>query len=118
LNRLLLVMGLVCLVTGAAYAQDIIIDAETFHAYHDEGGTMIYLVSCGAAHGGIAVEGFDYPGDWIEVTLTIENGSFTDNLRSAGLTDSVSALRATVFGAGPGGSDLISDFSTYGLGIG
>ena len=116
--RMLLIVGLVSLVTGAAYAQGIIVEAETFTASHNEGGNSILWVDCSAASGGRAVEGFDYPGDWIEVTLAIENGSFTDKIRSAGLFDSTSSIRSTVFGAGPGGADLTSVFTTYGLGIG
>ena len=116
--RMLLIVGLVSLAVGAAYAQGIIVEAETFTAYHNEGGNSIMLVDCSAASGGRAVEGFDYPGDWIEVMLTIENGSFTDSIRSAGLLDLTSSIRSTVFGAGPGGVDLSSLFSTYGLGIG
>ena len=48
----------------------------------------------------------------------IENGSFTDKIRSAGLVDLTSSIRSTVFGAGPGDVDLTSVFTTYGLGIG
>lgn len=118
MDRLLLVVGLVCFATGAAHAQGIIVEAETFTAYHNEGGNSIQWVDCDAASGGRAVEGFDYPGDWIEVTLTIWNGSFTDKIRSAGLFDSTSSIRSTILGAGPGGVDLNSFFDTYGLGIG
>jgi hypothetical protein len=118
LHRLLLVFGLCCLAPWLASAQDIIIEAETYIASHNEGGNSIVWVSCSAASGGKALEGIDYPGDWIEVSLNVWNGSFTDELRSAGLLDSASVLEATIFGGGPGGSDLNSVFNTYGLGIG
>ncbi len=118
MGKMLLLVGLVSLATGAAYAQGIIVEAETFTAYHNEGGNSIMWIDCSAASGGRAVEGLDYPGDWIEVTLAIENGSFTDRIRSAGLVDLTSSIRSTVFGAGPGDVDLTSVFTTYGLGIG
>jgi hypothetical protein len=107
-----------CLVAAAANAHDVLVEAEAFTASHNEGGSSILSVYCGAASGGMAVEGLDYPGDWIEVPLTIWNGSFTDSIRSAGLLDSASTLGSVVIGAGPGGTDLASIFSTYGLGIG
>jgi hypothetical protein len=118
LVKLLLVAWLVCVLGGAAVAGDIIVEAEAYLASHNEGGAPIQKVTCGAASGGEAVEGFDYPGDWIEVTVTIGNGSFTDKIRSAGLFDSTSLHQSTVYGAGPAGDDLISHFTTYGLGIG
>ena len=95
-----------------------IIEAEGFVASHNVGGDPIVEVSCGAASGGKAVEGFDYPGDWIEVVLVMDaNGSFADTLRSAGLLDSVCTHRATIYGCGPSGEDLVSSFQTVGLGI-
>jgi hypothetical protein len=101
-----------------AHAHDIIVEAEDFVASHNEGGAVIQWVACTAASGGKALEGLDYPGDWIELTLVIWNGSFTDSIRSAGLPDSASTLRSLVSGAGPAGGDLNSVFSTYGMGIG
>jgi hypothetical protein len=118
LRRWLLLVGLACLVAGTAHTQPIILEAEDFTASHDEGGAVIQWVTCTAASGGKAVEGLDYPGDWIELTLVIWNGSFCDSIRSAGLTDSASTLTSLVFGAGPAGGDLTSVYSTYGLGIG
>jgi len=118
LVKLLAASLFICLAAGTACAQGILVEAETFLSYHNEGGSIPYVVSCSAASNGLAVEGFDYPGDWIEVTLTAWNGSFVDSLRSAGLPDSASTIMTTVFGAAPGGGDLSSVFSTYGMGIG
>ena len=118
MDKLLLIAGLVCSLCGGALAQGLMVEAETYGASHDEGGIPIQVVTCSAASGGRAVEGFDYPGDWLEVTLTIGTGSFTDNIRSAGMFDSTSSQRSTILGADPAGKDLVSHFSTYGLGIG
>jgi hypothetical protein len=118
LRRWLGLVVLVGILAGAASAHALIVEAEDFVAYHDEGGVGIYRKSCSAASGGLSVEGFDTVGDWIEVQLTVAaNGSFTDTLRSAGLLDSASVITSTVFGCGPSGEDLVSDFSTLGLGI-
>ena len=116
--RHLLVLAVICLSFGLASAQDILLEAEDFTASYNEGGNPILRVSCSGASGGLALEGLDYPGDWIELSLTIWNGSFTDTIRSAGLLDSASVLRSTIFGADPFGNDLTSVFPTYGLGIG
>jgi hypothetical protein len=119
LARLLVVAVILAALSSSAVAQSIIIEAESFVASHDEGGTAIYITSCGAASGGKAVEGYDYVGDWIEVVLNVGSaGSFTDSLQSAGLYLEESDHQSTVFGAGPVGEDLISTFHTIGEGIG
>ena len=118
MSRLLAIAVLACLLCPGASVQCMIIEAESFVASHNEGGNAIVEATCSAASGGKAVEGFDYPGDWIEVVLVVgANGSFADNLRSAGLVDSVSEQRATIYGCGPLGEDLVSPFSTVGMGI-
>ena len=117
--RLLLVLFFLALLSLTASAESIWVEAETFTASYDAGGLGIYVTGCSGASGGQAVEGFDYPGDWIELKLTIgENGAFTDSLRSGGLSMEESDIRATVFGAGPVGENLVSDFHTLGYGIG
>jgi hypothetical protein len=118
LTRLIpLIVALVAL-SGFTCAQAMIIEAESYSAWHDEGGNTIGVVSCSAASGGQAVEGFDYPGDWIELVLTLgNNGSYADILRSAGVTGITSTLQSTVYGCGPSGGDLVSSFTTLGEGI-
>jgi hypothetical protein len=119
--RLLMGLIFVALFFASANAQSIRVEAESYIyvAYHDEGGVALNVVSCSGASGGQAVEGFDFPGDWIEVILEVpENGSFCDSLRSGGLTAHECDLQSTVFGAGPLGEDLVSAFHTIGEGIG
>jgi len=117
LTRLLVLAPIVLLLPGLAFG--LVLEAEDFVAYHDEGGVSIYVVSCSGASGGLAVEGFDTVGDWIELDLEIaEAGSFVDTLRSAGLLVEESDLMITYLGAGPEGSDLTSTFHTFGQGIG
>lgn len=118
MDKLVPIAALVCSLCLAAGAHSAIIEAESFVSWHDEGGNAIARVTCGAASGGEAVEGFDHPGDWIEVVFELGvTGSLTDTLRSAGLLDSVSTLRSTVYGCGPSGEDLVSSYTTTGLGI-
>ena len=117
--RLLLGLILIALLCLSAHAQTIIVEAESYIAHHDEGGNAIYRASCSGASGGEVVEGFDFPGDWIEMILNVpDNGSFADSLRSGGLLNAESDLQSTVFGAGPSGEDLVSAFHTVGQGIG
>jgi len=119
LARLLLVLIFIALLSFTASAESIWVEAETYTASHDVGGTAIYITGCSGASQGLAVEGFDTPGEWIELKLTIpENGSFTDSLRSGGMSMVESDLRCTVFRGGPVGEDLVSDFHTLGYGIG
>jgi hypothetical protein len=117
--RGLVMIGIIMLISSSAGAQTIIAEAEYFLAYHDEGGTAIYIKTCTAASGGLAVEGFDWTGDWIELSVTIPDaGSYADSLRAAGLITVESETESTVFGGAPGGGDLVSTFNLLGLGIG
>jgi hypothetical protein len=118
LIRMLSTLLMVAILAPAAYGQSIIVEAETFVAWHNEGGIAFDITPCGSASGGYALEGLDYVGDWIEIVVDIpEIGAYGDSLRSAGLTGEQSQLLATVFGAGPGGGDLDSDYQTTGFGI-
>jgi hypothetical protein len=118
LARLLLFVGLALLLLVSA-AQAIIVEAESYVASYNAGGSAIYVVSCSAASGGLAVEGFDTPGDWIEVALNVpEIYGYADSLRSAGESGLQSDIRITVFGADPNGGDVLSYYHTLGQGIG
>ena len=117
--KLLAVVLAVILLPACSYAHDITIEAETYTNSFDAGGNTIDLVSCTAASGGWAVEGFDWPGDWIELSLTTpELGAYADTLRSAGLYGYESDLRLTIFNGSQGGENLISYYHPVGLGIG
>ena len=118
LARLLLLAGLVLLLSTSG-AQAIIIEAESFVASHNAGGSTITVVSCSGASGGYAVEGFDTPGDWIEMILNVpEIYGYADSLRSAGEYGFASDIRSTIFGADPNGWDVLSTYHTMGQGIG
>jgi hypothetical protein len=118
LARSLLLIGLALLVSASG-AQAIVVEAESYVASYNAGGDPIYVVSCTAASGGLAVEGFDMPGDWIEVVLNVpEIYGYADSLRSAGDTNVQSDIRTTVFGADPDGGDVLSYYHTIGQGIG
>jgi hypothetical protein len=113
------VVALVVALGGSAGANPILIECENYIASHNEGGTSISVTACSGASQGKAVEGFDTPGDWIEVIWDLDtNGAFTDRLRSAGDDGVESEIRATMSGADPLGGDIASAFQTYGYGIG
>ncbi|MFH1219272.1 MAG: hypothetical protein V1694_02320 [Candidatus Eisenbacteria bacterium] len=118
MNKVLLAACLVLLVWASA-APAIVVEAESFVASYNAGGDPIYVVDCSGASGGKAVEGFDTTGDWIEVILNVpEAYGYVDSVRSAGYLNEQTDLASTVFGAAPGGGDVISAYHLVGLGIG
>ncbi len=117
--RLSSVLLAITLLPACVCAHEIVLEAEDYVNSFDAGGTAIYSTTCSGASGGYAVEGFDFPGDWIEVTLTIpELGAYADTLRSAGLYGYDSDMRITIMAGAPGGGDIESYYSPVGLGIG
>jgi len=117
--KMLMVFTLMVAVCASANAQPIILEAESYIASHDEGGSAIYVTACGAASGGLAIEGFDFPGDWIEVALLLgQNKSMANRIRSGGDVGVSTDLQSTVFGAGALGEDLVAPYPTKGVGIG
>jgi hypothetical protein len=119
LTRLTVAAVCVSLLAFATGADAIIVEAESYVASNNIGGTAIYVTACAGASGGRAVEGFDTPGEWIEVVLDVPGaGSYADSIRSAGRLDFESDLGSTIFGGGPGGIDITSSYHTIGLGIG
>lgn len=117
--KMLMMCTLMVVLCASANAQPIILEAESYIASHDEGGAAIYMTACSAASGGLAIEGFDFPGDWIEVELPLgENKSMACRIRSGGDVGVATDLQSTVFEAGPIGEDLVSPYPTQGVGIG
>jgi len=65
--------------------QPIRIEAESFTAFWDSGGTPIAQHHCGAASQKLAVDGVDRKGEWIECRLRLEEQRCSvHSLRSAG----------------------------------
>jgi len=117
-SRLVAVACLIILSAGTAQAA-IVVEAENFGNHYNAGGNDIAWVSCSAASGGRAVEGFDTTGDWIEIAVTVpDTYVYVDSLRSAGLAGAESDVELKIFGAEPGGTDVTSGYHTIGLGIG
>jgi hypothetical protein len=113
------VIGIIMLISSSASAQSIIVEAENYLTYYNAGGTTIYVTSCSAASGGLAIEGFDWTGDWIEYAVNIPvAGAYADSVRAAGLIAVESEFQSTIFGGAPGGGNLVSTFNMLGLGIG
>jgi len=107
------------LLPACTYAHQITVEAETYTASFNTGGEEIHVTICGAASGGYAVEGFDSPGEWIELSLTVPApAAYADTLRSANELDYEGDARMTITGGAQGGGDLESYYHTLGLGIG
>ena len=117
--RLILALPAVILLSASSYAHDITVEAEDYTNSFNTGGESIIVTECSGASGGFAVEGFDSPGEWIEVTITTpELGAYGDTLRSAGLYGYDSDMRITIMGGAQGGGNLTSYYHPVGLGIG
>jgi hypothetical protein len=116
---MLAIISLIILLCSAASAQSIMVEAENYITFYNAGGTTIYVTNCSGASGGLAVEGFDWTGDWIELVVNIPlAGSYADSIRAAGLVSIASEFQSRVINGKPGGGDFLSTFNIVGLGIG
>ncbi len=114
----MLVLSIMALTASAAYAVPIILEAEDYVRSFNVGGDPIYVTSCSGASGGYAVEGYDYPGDYIELRVEIcQAGDYDDILRSGGELYVYSEHFAT-YRIDGGSTFSFASFSTMGLGIG
>jgi hypothetical protein len=107
------------LVATTASAYTVILQASDYIASYNAGGADFYTTPCGGATNGLGVEGYDHPGDWIELKLVIGSaGAYYDSLRTAADDMMVGNHLVTVFG--PGGIPVgnPSPHETEGLGIG
>lgn len=114
----MLVVFTLALTATAATAAPIILEAEDYVAAFNVGGDPIYVTSCPGASGGYAVEGYDYPGDFIELEVDIaQAGDYDDILRSGGelyeWSDHFAGYRIK-----GGATFSYAMFYTYGMGIG
>jgi hypothetical protein len=111
-------LSILGLTAAAANATPIILEAEDYVGSFNLGGDYIYITSCSGASGGYAVEGYDYPGDYIELEVDItQAGQYEDILRSGGELFEYSEHFAT-FRIKGGSTFSFADYSTMGLGIG
>lgn len=101
-----------------ASAYTVVLQASDYIASFNAGGADYYTTPCGGATNGIGLEGYDAPGDWIELKLVIsQESSYRDSLRTAADDLTQGDHRVTVFG--PGGETVgTSSYLTQGLGIG
>jgi hypothetical protein len=116
---IVLVVLAVAVLAATAASAAVKVEAESYVASYNIGGNGIGIVSCSAASGGYAVEGFDVVGEWIEMMVTIpETYGYADTLRSAGEYGVESDIAMAIFSAYPGGGDVSSAYHTVGEGIG
>jgi hypothetical protein len=120
-----LAMGLVLASTlllgsGPALAA-IQLEAENATGFLNVGGSPITSVICGAARGGMGLDGIDWAGDYIEWEIFLpEEYSFRDSLRTAGAVGLVRTFVVQFYMSGIGGPPILSDtlVTPAGLGIG
>lgn len=114
----LLIISALALAAAPACALPIFLEAEDYITSYNAGGVSIYVTSCSGASGGLAVEGYDYPGDWIEMRVALtEGGAYEDWFRSAGDDLVASDHRVTIRVEGEG-DIAASGYHTVGMGIG
>ncbi len=85
--RIGFVLGIVLLAAlpQRAAAATVGFEAENYVASLDLGGDPIRITTCVDARGGLAVNGVDYQGDYIQWSLSLPSSFvFRDSLRSAG----------------------------------
>ena len=115
----LLFLVVVILLAATTASHAITVEAENLVGSFNAGGDDIYVIACSGASGGMAVEGVDTAGDWIEIMVAVtDTYGYADSLRSAGNLNQQSNLALTIFGGAPGGADVTSDYHPIGLGIG
>jgi len=118
----LLTFTVACLLVAGAAAEVlpyVDFEGEDYVASHNIGGAMIQVGPCGGASGGSLVKYIDVPGEWIELEIDLpEDVCYDSSVRFQGYVDFVSDFIMTLLGAGPGGEDLVSEFSFVGAGHG
>jgi hypothetical protein len=103
---------------AAGTAEAMQLEAEDYVAALDVGGNPIGIVGCSAARGGLAVDGVDYAGDYLEWSLSLTRTFvFRDSLRSAGAVGLVRKY-AILFLPAAGGSPVATDTLTTSPGLG
>jgi hypothetical protein len=114
---LTVVAGLVVVSSASAYT--VVLQASDYIASYNAGGADFYVTPCGGATNGLGVEGYDYPGDWIELKLVISaEGTYRDSLRTAADDEAEADHLMTVFAPGGVPVGTQSPYHTTGLGIG
>lgn len=107
------------LAASTASAYSVVLQASDYIASYNAGGADFYVTPCGGATNGLGVEGYDYPGDWIELKLVISTtGAYSDSLRTAADDAGEGDHLMTVFAPGGVPVGTPSPYYTVGLGIG
>jgi len=106
-------LAVLLIATGPALAEDIRLEAENLLDSHNLGGTPIITKSCSAASGGLAMDGLDLDGEWLEFQLTVQEPlPFLVSVRSAGSTNLVRHFRVLFFAVDPESSEIQDEVST------
>ncbi len=99
-------------------AAGIRIEAEALTNAYNYSGATIFKTNCIGSSGGLAVDGMDFPGEWIEIPFTLnETAVFVDSLRSAGYVSQYRQFSVHFLSQG-GLEGAPGDTMTTGFGLG
>ncbi len=103
----------------ASGGPDVRVECESYTDFYNEGGAEIASVVCSSASDGLAVDGLDIIGEWIEVKATLPTESCYDLTLSyqAPYGETIGML-LTVFDDAHQSVDAESEFSLIGMGLG
>ena len=119
--RLPAVVAVVLLVAAAVAFADssVMVEGEDYVEYNDIGGGLIRPEFCSSASGQYAADYIDVPGEWIMLRATFPStGCFDPTVGYQANAADVIELRVTISKGSPTGSDISSDYSMLGYGIG
>jgi hypothetical protein len=119
--RLPAVIAGVLLVLAAVASADssVMVEGEDYVDYHDIGGGLIRPELCSSASGQYAADYIDVPGEWIMLRATFSStGCYDPVVAYQANTADVIELRVTISKGSPTGTDISTDYSMLGYGIG
>ena len=114
------VAGIVLVVAAVGYADSsVLVEGEDYEDYNNIGGGLIRPEFCSSASGQYAADYIDVPGEWIMLRATfVSTGCFNPVVAYQANTADEIELRVTISKGSPTGTDISSDYSMLGYGIG
>jgi len=115
-----LVLGLAALAALPAIgAIQVLVEAESFVDSHDTGGASIQAVNCTSASDGLAVDGLDLIGEWIEIKATVpDEACYELHLGFQAMYQDPVVAGVTIFDEGHSTVEGVTEFQFIGAGLG
>ncbi len=107
------------LATPAPGAVSVVVEAESFVDAYDLGGASILSVACTSASQGLAVDGLDIAGEWIELRASLPDAACYELLLGyqAPYAETIQTM-VTVFDEGHTSVEGATDIAFVGAGLG